>query len=208
MIYYELSDFYAEKLGVNDIENKFKSLNYIKFYAFICHNRTPNVKTHYHCLIQVDLNNKKAKNRIEKDFKDFNPFVKNVRNVKGFARYLQHLDYLDKEKYNDNEVITSNLEVFNDLKKVEIKVSKVEYLLNDLYNYIITTGVAPREIELFKWFLDKGNANYFICHRNAILNFVSRLPVEELYFQELERRLKIENDNIDNYSNYTIDNLF
>ena len=153
MIFYEISDLYEEHIKSNDFKLLLDSLSYVKFYAFILHNRTDKVKPHFHCMIQVELNNKKAKSKIEKDFKKFNPFVKCIRNQKGFARYLQHLDYVDKEKYYDNEVITNNRDMFEDLKKVELKKGKVEDLLLEFYNYLVMTGDCLTTSECFFQFL-------------------------------------------------------
>lgn len=212
MIYYELSDLYEENVKSDILENKLKEKDYIKFYAFILHNRTKDVKPHFHILIQVDLNNKKAKSRIEKHFKDFKPFVKCVRNPKGFARYLQHLDYIDKEKYEDNEIRTNNFNQFNDLKHIDNKKSSIERLLEEFYNYLLIEvgekGEAQDNGDLFKWFLNKGQGNYFLCHSKSIIELANNFRhFENTYYEEMERR---NNINVDNFSNidYTNPNPF
>lgn len=211
MIYYEISDLYRENINELELMFKLKQFEYIIFYAFICHDKTENVKPHYHILIQVDLDNKKAKSIIERDLHELKPFVKNVRNAKSFARYLTHIDYTDKEHYSNDLVCTNNRQQYNDLIHIECKKNKIENFILMFYDYIsnmVLSGEYLSEKDIFKWWLDKGQGNYYICHRNAIQNIVNNIFISsDFLYEEFERREKINVNDNNNCSDYTIDNL-
>jgi len=211
MIYYELSDLYEEHITPFELKIKFMLFDYIKFYAFILHNKTKGVKPHYHCLIQVELNNKKAKNRIEKDFQDLKPYIKNVRNQKSFARYLTHKDYAEKEKYLDCEVITSNINQYNDLINQDIKISKIESIIKLYYDFILeraTIGEVITYNDAFKWWLNKGQANYFLTHNRSILELSNIGLFQDEALQRLEEKEKIYDNNNYNSSYTVVDSFF
>lgn len=157
------------------------------------------------------MDNKKAKSVIESDLKDLKPFVKNVRNAKSFARYLTHIDYTDKEHYSNDLVCTNNRQQYNDLIHIECKKNKIENFLQLFYDFIcdkVVKGEYLFEKDVFKWWLDIGQCNYYVCHRhniNAIINNI--VNSGDYVYEEFERREKINVNDNNNCSDYSIDTL-
>lgn len=180
MIYYDVRDLYNETLSIDMLKILLDiNCDIIKEYYFIEHNMDLKNKVtgelkkpHYHIIVGIDIDNRKARKTLEKCFLPYTPFIKSIRSLNGAMRYLTHLDDLDKYQYSINDVNTNDLQKYNDLIVKEYKVSNSDNLLSEYYNYVLdnlSNGITLSNGDILDWFKNKGKLGFYLQKRYSIL---------------------------------------
>ena len=187
MIYYEICNLYEEHYNKYLLIGRLKASNFL--YFGILHNRDyfptgEPKKAHFHLILGVNEDNKKAKSIVSDFFNDDSIIIRNVRNPKGYARYLTHKDNLEKAQYKDNEVFTNDYNLYEELTQVNIKMSNTDNLLVMLKNYILSDKFDFNNLDLtlFEWFESKGKLDYYIKNKIRLKDYV--LEVVDLFIKK------------------------
>ena len=214
MIYYEVCNLYEEHYNKYVLIGRLKASNFV--YFGILHNKDyfPNgelKKPHFHLILGIEENNKIAKKKITDFFNDDSILVRNIRNPKGYARYLTHKDNLEKAQYNDNEVFTSDKNLYEELVTRDITMSNTDNLLNQFKDYVLSKEFDFNQSELFtfEWFSKKGKIDYYLKNERIIRSFIDKIismyvygdPNTFMWWFERYKPYLLEDDSFIDYMN-------
>lgn len=176
----EIQNVYEEHFTIEEVKKTLEDCSQVNWFAFILHNQDKRLneqgeetnevkKAHYHIIIDFTANTHKtiaseALKVLKPLFKDQEIRVKKVLNKVSFTRYLTHKDNPLKFQYSDNEVITSDKEVYNQLiEKQEDKAMEVEtmleklvyWCLNDKFGFVTERDLATycMNNHCLKWYV-------------------------------------------------------
>lgn len=184
MIYYEIQNIYEEHIKKDDLVG-FMNQYYIEEYFFILHNKDTFIdikdnqektkKPHYHIIVGTNEDSRTAKKTLQNVFVTISEKVRinNVKNLTKFMRYLTHKDNSEKHQYNDEEIITNNLELYSESIAMPLhKITDTDKLLNQFIGYV-TEEVEKycndlTYIEIMKWFQKQNAVSYFVQHYKGI----------------------------------------
>lgn len=181
MIYYEIRNLY-EVHYPRDTLIQFLQSHQDLLYFGILHNKDtfPNgelKKPHYHLIIGIEKDSKFAKSYLSSLFDDEALYFQNVRSLPHYIRYLTHKDNLEKYQYNDSEIFTNDLNLYEELSTKQITISKTDTLLDEFYHYILFYPFYKDTLErdIFIWFRDKKKLDYYVRNRYNILMLIKSI---------------------------------
>ncbi len=191
MIYYEIQNIYEEHIKKEALAD-FMKKHYIEEYYFILHDKDKFVdikdnqekvkKPHYHIIIGTNEDSRTAKKTLENIFVTISEKVRinNIKNLTKFMRYLTHKDNSEKFQYNDNEVISNNIELYSESIALPLhKVTDTDKLLNQFIGYVTTKieseGTALSYLDIMKWFQKQNAVSYFVQHYKALGDMTTQL---------------------------------
>ena len=191
MIYYEIQNVYKEHISKDDLV-KFMERWYIEEYFFILHDKDTFVdikdnqekakKPHYHIIVGTNEDSRTAKKTLQNVFVTISEKVRinNVKNLTKFMRYLTHKDNSEKHQYNDNEVISNNLELYSETIALPLhKITDTDKLLNQFILYVTDKvekdGTSLSYLDILKWFQQNNAVSYFVQHYRAICEMARKL---------------------------------
>lgn len=216
MIFYEIQNVYEEHIKKDDL-TKFMERWYIEEYYFILHdkdtfvdildNQEKQKKPHYHIIVGTNEDSRTAKKTLQNVFSTISEKVRinNVKNLTKFMRYLTHKDNQEKHQYNDNEVMTNNLELYSESISLPLhKITDTDKLLNQFIGYVTEKvdkeGTALSYLDMLKWFQQQNAVSYFVQHYKAIEEISRQLfmlqigictsAMNECNFEDLKEILK------------------
>ena len=191
MIYYEIQNVYEEHISKDDLV-KFMERWYIEEYFFILHDKDTFIdikdnqekakKPHYHIIVGTNEDSRTAKKTLQNVFVTISEKVRinNVKNLTKFMRYLTHKDNNEKHQYNDNEVISNNLELYSETIALPLhKITDTDKLLNQFILYVTDKvekdGTSLSYLDILKWFQQNNAVSYFVQHYRAICEMARKL---------------------------------
>lgn len=191
MIYYEIQNVYEEHIEKEALKD-FMERWYIEEYYFILHdkdifvdikdNQEKAKKPHYHIIVGTNEDSRTAKKTLQNVFMTISEKVRinNVKNLTKFMRYLTHKDNNEKHQYNDNEVITNNLELYSESISLPLhKITDTDKLLNQFIGYVMEKidkdGTALSYLDIMKWFQQQNAVSYFVQHYKALEEITRQL---------------------------------
>ena len=191
MIYYEIQNIYEEHIKKEALVDFMKKY-YIEEYYFILHdkdkfidikdNHEKQKKPHYHVIIGTNEDSRTAKKTLESIFTTISEKarVNNVKNLTKFMRYLTHKDNSEKYQYNDNEVITNNIELYSESIVLPLhKATESDKMLNQFIGYVTSKiekdGTALSYLEIMRWFQKQNAISYFVQHYKALVDMSTQL---------------------------------
>ena len=95
-------------------------------------------------------------------------------------RYLTHKDNLEKYQYNDNEVITNNIEIYSETITIPLhKLTDTDKLLNEFIGFVTTKiendGTSLSYLDIMRWFQQQNAISYFVQHYKALVDMSTQL---------------------------------
>ncbi len=191
MIYYEIQNIYEEHIKKEALVDFMKKY-YIEEYYFILHNKDKYLdikdnqekikKPHYHIIVGTNEDSRTAKKTLQNIFVIISEKcrINNVKNLTKFMRYLTHKDNSEKYQYNDNEVITNNIELYSESIAMPLhKVSDADRLLNQFIGYVTVKieneGTVLSYLDIMKWFQKQNAVSYFVQHYKALCDMATQL---------------------------------
>lgn len=191
MIYYEIQNIYEEHIK-KDALIAFMKQYYIEEYFFILHdkdtfidikdNQEKTKKPHYHIIVGTNEDSRTAKKTLQNVFVTISEKVRinNVKNLTKFMRYLTHKDNSEKHQYNDNEIISNNLELYSETIALPLhKITDTDKLLNQFILYVTDKvekdGTSLSYLDILKWFQQNNAVSYFVQHYRAICEMARKL---------------------------------
>lgn len=191
MIYYEIQNIYEEHIKMEALADFMKKY-YIEEYYFILHDKDKYIdikdnqekvkKPHYHIIVGTNEDSRTAKKTLKSIFVSISEKVRinNVKNLTKFIRYLCHKDNSEKYQYNDNEVITNNIELYSESITMPLhKATDTDKLLNDFIGYVVAkiekNGTALSYLDIMRWFQQQNAVSYFVQHYKALCDMAKQL---------------------------------
>lgn len=203
MAFYEIQNLYEEHLSVAMIRDFLNNYcDNIGFYAFIKHDKDIQAngdikKAHYHLVVEYVDDTSHTKQNALKTFKCLYEKV-NIQSIKDthrFVRYLTHKDNPEKFQYNDSDVITNAIDIYNNLKSVVVAGSSMDALMNDLTKCLDEALENNNDFgmkETIQWFQTINKLSYYITHKKNIDSFVRdylNVMRELSYIQMIEEQV-------------------
>ena len=191
MIYYEIQNIYEEHIKKEALADFMKKY-YIEEYYFILHNKDKYIdikdnqekvkKSHYHIIVGTNEDSRTAKKTLGTIFTTISEKarINCVKNLTKFMRYLTHKDNSDKYQYNDNEVITNNIELYSESIAMPLhKITDTDKLLNQFIGYVTAKididGSALSYLDIMRWFQKQNAVSYFVQHYRALTDMATQL---------------------------------
>lgn len=185
---YEIQNLYLEHIDSLTLKSYLELLyskHIVGYYAFILHDKDVYIDTnelkkpHFHLYLEWLEPCERTVKRILKVFNQFDEIkkcsirVKYVYNKKKAIRYLTHKDDIDKYQYNDNDVVTCDIHLYNALvKPPDIKkLSHSQELLN-LFVTDVTNGIICNENMLRDWFVSKNETLFYMQHTKGLIELL------------------------------------
>lgn len=179
MVYYEIQNLYEEHYNKYELIGRLKASNFL--YFGILHNKDyfptgEPKKPHFHLILGVNEDNKKAKKIVSEFFNDDCIVIRNIRNPKGYARYLTHKDNMEKAQYKDSEVFMRDQDkpLYEELISIQQKMSNSDNLLSLFEEFIIHGTFDFNDIDLstYEFFKSKGKIDYYLKNHMRLKEFV------------------------------------
>lgn len=184
---YIVKNIYVEHMTCEMLIERLNALypQFITWYAFIIHDKDKNAngepkKSHFHLIIDSDSKS----HHLKQDLKDAldakgiwlgcepnQKQIEAVRNVKKAVRYLTHKDNLEKAQYLDEQVITSDTELYKDFITIQVQAKEIDNMLNDLLDYAYERYEQKNEMtsgEILLWFKRLGRLDYYLKNSSKI----------------------------------------
>lgn len=183
MIYYEIQNLYEEHISKGELKKQLEEAQ-IEFYAFILHDKDKASngglkKPHYHCIIGIEVNNKKAKSVAEAFATSClyeKARVNNIRNLCNALCYLVHKKDANKYQYEVSEIVTNDDDIIHE-NIVEFcpKINDSDMLIEEFYTYLVKNDFECSYVDMFNFFKEHKKLDYFIQHQGKLQSLVMYL---------------------------------
>lgn len=180
---YLLKNVYEEHISSEEIKailEQEQALANISFWAFVKHNADINPngeikKSHYHIIIEwcgkkshhlnIDI-----VNELKPIWKgaEAQAQVEAIRSIQKQMRYLRHLDNLEKTPYSLEEIISSDLMLYQEYCEKQVSQSESDVILEEFMCWAENPNADMNSITFLKWWRAKGKLSYYMTHKRQI----------------------------------------
>lgn len=189
---YIVKNLYEEHISLIELVKRLNNLTcsgVLTWYCVILHNSDKKdngepKKSHYHCLIDSDSKSHHLKQDLKDKLESADIWVgcertqmqiESVRSIQKAVRYLTHKDNLEKYQYSDDDILTSDVELYKEYIKIQIKSKEIDKMLNDLLDKALTMYNCGKEItqgEILLYFKQLGRIDYYLKNSTKIKQMI------------------------------------
>lgn len=185
---YLIKNLYVENITRETLESTLNACGErLTWWAYIIHSRDVKEngepkKSHYHLLLQWDASDHHAKENIAKAFKplykgfESQLIVETVKSINKQCRYLMHLDNKEKAQYSIDEIVTCDMETYQEYIATTIKEKEIDKMLDELLDMALNDYNNKKEMtsgQVLLYFKRLGRLDYYLRNSNKILQLIS-----------------------------------